>query len=178
MTESDASVLRLAATLLAGEVTPELVAELQAPSTTAALVAIEPACADLLGRPWRPDDFEEAAVEFCRLFILKPAAPPRAAAWLEEVSGVDALVVAGMMQSWMDDGFLKVEPAFAALPPDHVALLLFVLAEIGPGDAAQAAQFQKDHLESWLPDFLLRLEGESAHPLYSLAAKLVRGVLD
>ena len=177
MTESDTNVLRLAATLLATEVTPALLDSLQVPDTRAALSGIEPACADLLERSWQSADFENAAVEFCRLFILNPAAPPRAAAWLEEVSGIDALVVAGMMQSWIDDGFLEVEPAFSTLPPDHVALLLFVLAEIGRDDPDRAAQFRQDQLDSWLPQFLERLEEESGHPFYTLAAKLVRGVL-
>ena len=65
----ESAVQQLAATLLAREVNSELVATLQEPATAAILKQLEPSCIELLGREWSKKDFNDAAVEFCRLFI-------------------------------------------------------------------------------------------------------------
>ena len=74
----EAAVAQLAASLLAHEIDASILASLQQPDTAKILTQIEPSACDLLEQDWAAEDFETAAVEFCRLFILNPAAPARA----------------------------------------------------------------------------------------------------
>ena len=161
----ESAVQQLAATLLAREITPELLATLQEPSTAAVLKQLEPSCIELLEKEWGEEEFDDAAVEFCRLFVLNPAAPARAAAYFEE----NELDIASRIQFMLDNGFLELPKSFQTLSPDHIALLLLVQTTLGGEDAVQ---FKKDNL-SWLPEFSKKLATESQHPLYQLAAKLI-----
>ena len=77
----EAAVAQLAASLLAHEIDASRLASLQQPETSLILQKIEPRVASLLNKKWAPQDFEDAAVEYCRLFILDPVAPARAAAY-------------------------------------------------------------------------------------------------
>ncbi|MDB4272997.1 molecular chaperone TorD family protein [Akkermansiaceae bacterium] len=161
----EAAVQQLAATLLAREVNPELLATLQEPSTAAILKQLEPTCAELLEREWTKEDFDDAAAEFCRLFILEPAVPARAAAYFTE----NDLEIAARIQFMLDNGFLELPEGFQTLSPDHIAILLLVQTTLAGEDAVQ---FKKDNL-SWLPEFSGKLASESGHPFYQLAAKLI-----
>ncbi|MDB4354137.1 hypothetical protein N9Z02_02420 [Akkermansiaceae bacterium] len=161
----EAAVQQLAATLLAREVNPELLATLQEPSTAAVLKQLEPACAELLEREWVKEDYDDAAAEFGRLFILEPTVPARAAAYFEK----DDLEIAGRIQFMLDNGFLELPEGFLTLSPDHIAILLLVQTTLGGEDVVQ---FKKDNL-SWLPKFSGKLATESRHPFYQLAAKLI-----
>jgi len=164
----ESAVAQLAASLLAHEIDASVLASLQQPETAVILKQIEPSAGEHLGKEWSADDFEEAAVEFCRLFILQPTAPARAAAYEEKGS----LEVAGRIQFMLDSGFLELPERFQTLAPDHVALLLLVYSSL---EGADALQFKKDNL-AWLSQFSERLESESRHPLYLLAAKILQVV--
>lgn len=164
----ESAVAQLAASLLAHEIDASLLASLQQPETALILEKIEPRVAPLLGKEWASQDFEDAAVEYCRLFILEPVAPARAAAYDEK----NSLEVAGRIQFMLDSGFLELPKRFKTLAPDHVALLLLVYSTLMGDDSIQ---FKGDNL-AWLPDFSARLENESEHPLYLLAAKILRVV--
>jgi len=164
----ESAVAQLAASLLAHEVDASILASLQQPETAAILSQIEPSAKELLAREWTPEDFEEAAVEFCRLFILNPVAPVRAAAYEEDQS----LAVAGRIQFMLDSGFLELPKTYETLAPDHVALLLLVYSSLNDEDAIQ---FKTDNL-AWLLKFSEQLEKEGEHPFYLLAAKILRVV--
>jgi TorA maturation chaperone TorD len=164
----EAAVAQLAASLLAHEIDASLLASLQQPETALILQKIEPRVASLLDKEWTPQDFEDAAVEYCRLFILDPVAPARAAAYDEK----NSLEVAGRIQFMLDSGFLELPKRFKSLAPDHVALLLLVYSTLLGDDSIQ---FKSENL-AWLPDFSARLENECKHPLYLLAAKILRVV--
>ena len=171
MTETmtpEAAVAQLAASLLAYEVDASILASLQQPETAAILKQIEPSSSALLERDWTSRDFEDAAVEFCRLFILNPMAPARAAAY--EAKG--SAQVAGRIQFMLDSGFLELPERYQSLAPDHVALLLLVYSSLSDEDAIQ---FKADNL-AWLGQFSERLEKESDHAIYLLAAKILRVV--
>lgn len=161
----ESAVQQLAATLLAREVTPELVATLQESATAAILKQLEPSCIELLGREWTKKDFNDAAVEFCRLFILEPKVPARAAAYFEEKE----LEIASRIQFMLDNGLLEIPEGFQTLSPDHIAILLLVQTTLAGEDAIQ---FKKDNL-SWLPEFARKLADQSKHPFYQLVAKLI-----
>lgn len=162
----ESAVLQLAASLLAREITPEVLATLQEPGTKAVLTQLEPTCSDLLDKKWTPKDFEEAAVEYCRLFILNPAVPIRAAAWFEDNSPE----IASRIQFMIDNGFLALPESFQTLSPDHLAVLLLVQTTLAGGDATQ---FEADNLASWVPNFANALAQKTTHPLYRLAARLI-----
>ena len=164
----EAAVAQLAASLLAHEIDASVLASLQQPDTAGILKQIEPSVAPLLEKDWGPQDFEDAAVEYCRLFILNPVAPARAAAYEEK----DSLEVAGRIQFMLDSGFLELPERFKTLAPDHIALLLLVYSSLEGDDSIQ---FKGDNL-AWLPDFSDRLENESLHALYLLAAKILKVV--
>lgn len=164
----EAAVAQLAASLLAHEIDASVLASLQQPDTAGILKQIEPAVAPLLEKDWGPQDFEDAAVEYCRLFILNPVAPARAAAYEEK----DSLEVAGRIQFMLDSGFLELPERFKTLAPDHIALLLLVYSSLEGDDSIQ---FKSDNL-AWLSDFSERLENESQHALYLLAAKILKVV--
>ena len=161
----ESAVQQLAATLLAREITPELLATLQEPSTAAVLKQLEPSCIELLEKEWGEEEFDDAAAEFCRLFVLNPIVPVRAAAYFEE----NELEIAGRIQFMLDNGFLEIPESFQSLSPDHMATLLLVQTTLGGEDAIQ---FKKDNL-SWLPEFAEKLTSESQHSLYKLVAKLI-----
>jgi TorA maturation chaperone TorD len=164
----ESAVAQLAASLLSHEIDVSILASLQQPQTAAILTKIEPSSRELLERAWTAEDFETAAVEFCRLFILAPVAPARAAAY----EGNDSLKVAGRIQFMLDSGFLELPATFETLAPDHIALLLLVYSSL---DGEDAMEFKTDNL-GWLSEFSNRLEGESRHPFYLLAAKILRVV--
>lgn len=129
---------------------------------------VEPSAAEVLDREWNKAAFEEAAVEFCRLFILNPAVPARAAAYEDK----NSLEVAGRIQFMLDSGFLEVPERFRSLAPDHVALLLLVESSL---EDADALQFKADNL-AWLPEFSERLRNESKHALYRLVARILQAI--
>jgi len=162
----ESAVLQLAASLLAREVSPEVLATLQEPGTKAVLTQLEPTCAEFLSKPWTPQDFEDAAVEYCRLFILNPAVPVRAAAWFED----DSLEIATRIQFMLDNGFLTLPETFQTLSPDHLAVLLLTRTTLAGEDATQ---FEADNLTPWVPQFAKALAEKTTHPIYRLAAKLI-----
>lgn len=168
MMTPESAVAQLAASLLAHEIDASVLASLQQPETATILKQIEPSVSELLEREWTAGDFEDAAVEFCRLFILNPAAPARATAY----EAKDSLEVAGRIQFMLDSGFLELPERFQALAPDHIALLLLVYSSLGGEDAIQ---FKGDNLK-WLSEFSEKLESESRHPLYLLASKILQVV--
>lgn len=163
----ESAVQQLAATLVAREVTPELLTTLQEPTTAGILTQLEPDCSEALQKSWTAQDFEDAAVEFCRLFILNPAVPARAAAYFEEEKSHE---IASRIQFMLDNGFLELPESFQSLAPDHIALILIVQSSL---DGEDAIQFQADNLAPWASTFAKSLEETTTHPLYRLAAKLI-----
>jgi len=164
----EAAVAQLAASLLAHEIDASILASLQQPETAGVLKTIEPSSRELLEQEWTAEDFENAAVEFCRLFISGPVCPARAAAYEKK----DELEVAGRIQFMLDSGFLELPATYQTLAPDHVALLLLVYSSL---EGEDAMQFKEENL-GWLPDFSKCLEEEAGHPFYLLAARILQVV--
>lgn len=164
----ESAVLQLASFLLAKEVNPELLTILRIPGTTKALTRIEPSCSEILGKDWTDQDFEEAAVEYCRLFILNPAVPARAAAYFPEENAQE---IGSRIQFMIDNGFIDLPENYRSLAPDHIALLLIIHSSLAGDDARQ---FHADNLAPWSDRFADALEQSAQHPLYRLAGKLVR----
>ncbi len=164
----DTSVLQLASFLLAKEITPEILTTLQEPSVRKLLVELEPKAEAILSQEWSEDDFEEAAVEFCRLFILNPVVPARAAAWFEEKPGE----IASRIQFMIDQGFLTLPAPFDKLTPDHMAVLLVIQGSLGEDDDGQ---FWADNVQPWIKRFSKALAEKTNSPLYQLTARILKG---
>jgi len=162
----ESAVRQLAASLLAKEITQEFLTTLMEPATASLLIQLEPSCADLLGKQWSADDYEEASVEYCRLFIVNPVVPARAAAYFEE----QELEIASRIQFMLDNGFLELPEKFQNLAPDHVATLLLIRTSI---EGEDEAQFTADNITPWIPRFAEALLEKTTHPIYRLAARLV-----
>ena len=163
----DNAVLQLASLLIAKEVTPDLLTTLQNPAVSEMLITLEPSAKDLLTRPWTKQDHEDAAVEFCRLFILNPLVPARAAAWIEEKPDE----IAGRIQFMLDQGFLILPEPYLTLTPDHLSVLLLIQCSLGEEDDGQ---FWADNLTPWISRFAKKLRKESTSPLYRLAGHLLK----
>ena len=159
----EAAVAGLAASLLAQEINRETLASLQSPKIVPLLIEIEPEIETLLEKDWDEHDFEDAAVEFCRLFILDPKAPARAAAFEDS----NRPVVASRIQMMIDAGNLNLPERYQSLAPDHIAVLLLVFSSLKEEDG-QA--FKEENL-FWLPQFIDRLLSSEEHVLYRLIAK-------
>lgn len=163
----DNSVLQLASLLIAKEVTPDLIETLQNPAVSKMLISLEPDAKDLLTRNWTTNDYEDAAVEFCRLFILNPTVPARAAAWLEDQPDE----IASRIQFMLDQGFLVLPESHKTLTPDHLSVLLIIQCSLGEEDDGQ---FWNDNVTPWLPSFAKALQEKSTSPLYRLVGKLLQ----
>lgn len=162
----ESAVLQLAATLLAREINPEVLATLQEPGTKTILTHLEPSCSELLDKEWTPQDFEDAAVEYCRLFILNPAVPIRATAWFDD----NSTEIASRIQFMLDNGFLTLPETFQTLSPDHLAVLLLIQTTLAGEDATQ---FEADNLTPWVPKFATALGERTTHPIYRLVSRLL-----
>lgn len=164
----EAAVAGLAASLLTEEINGESLASLQHPEITPLLIEIEPETRDLLGKEWNEKDFEDAAVEFCRLFILDPKAPARAAAYEDS----ERPVVASRIQMMIDAGNLTLPERYQSLAPDHIAILLLIFSSLSEEDGRA---FKEENL-FWLPKFSERLLNNGQHVVYRLIAKSLEAI--
>jgi TorA maturation chaperone TorD len=184
----------LGARLFATEVDAELYRHLASEGVeqlcgSAELVLVEPGLRQL----GVEQALEELAVEYCRLFIGPgPRCPPFASTTLGEA------LLGGRSRSRLE-AFLDLHGVTLAegdqlASPDHVAVELSVLAHLydelaaaGPtpdGDAAlggepaaAAREFLRDHVLTWMPQFLDQVERHAGRALYRSIAQLMQSLL-
>lgn len=184
----------LAARLFATEVDAELYRKLSSESVeqlcrSAGLVLVEPELHELgVDRA-----IEELAVEYCRLFIgPRPLCPPFASTTVGEA------LLGGRSRSRLEE-FLDLHGVAVAegaklVSPDHVALELSVLAHLhdeleatsqapagdtapSGGPVAAARVFLRDHVLTWMPQFLDEVERHAGRALYRSIAQLTQSLL-
>lgn len=139
------------------------------------LEKLEPGCHDYLSRPWRADDFEKAAVDYCSLFILPKGAPPFVSAWLggtPHEHGPRLLAEIGQVSAK-----LGIEVGYANLPVDHFGIVLTLVAEAWEQDAREAVTALEDGLlrsaiESFSPVARQRTQNVLYRALASLLLQL------
>jgi TorA maturation chaperone TorD len=171
----EAAICALLARLFAGELDPALYRQLRSVGGDG-LSWFEPA---LLALP-EADAVEVLSVEYCRLFIgPQPSCPPYASAQL------GAALLGGRPRTRLEaflaqHGVPLPDEAWRVASLDHVAVELAVLAHLYATDASAAviAEFLSDHLLSWAPGFLHRVEAASRHQLYRVAAGLAAALLE
>lgn len=115
---------------------------------------LEPGCEAYLQRDWSDADFEQAAVDFCDLFILSENdTAPRAAAWLDPGGELSPEAVDAVVGTFILEWKIEVPPSYQHLTHDHLALILYVAVVVREQDAGLADTFEESVLDPWLGKF-------------------------
>ena len=173
--EQRAALCDLAAHLLLRELDPPALAAMRAPDALEVLDKLAPGCREHLERAWEAADFDREAAELCRLFVLPGGVSPFAAAWLDEA---EARAVGAACSGALAE--LAVDPSLPdGLPPDHLGIVLLVLAEswrCRDADAMSVSVLTRSLSRGWLAPWCARLAAEARSPLYQALAVLVAAV--
>lgn len=178
-----ARALELACRLLVRELDQEVVEALRQPDLCAALQAYDPGCGaylDALHRGGRPA-FDDAAAEYCALFVLGRRTSPYASAWLDGDPAERGAAVAQAVARWMDQLGVEIAPGqWGNIPRDHVAVLsgTTAIALLAPQPAGErlARSIVAETLP-WVPRFARAVSRETTVPLYRAAARLLEHVV-
>lgn len=166
----------LLAELLHREIDESLLALLRQPEVSAVFTDAEPLCADYIHRDWSAADYEQAAVDFCELFIMpETSCAARAAAWLPIGGVITAETIDTVVHGFISTWKIEVPAGYQALTPDHASLLLYLAAVIRKSEPSQVDEFEAIALQSWLPIFGSEL-AKTKSPLYSVVGKLLVSV--
>ena len=159
----EAALYALLGRLLAAEVDAEFLAVLRSPGVAEVFERAVPACLVEF-------DLEDAAAEYCRLFVLPGGVPAVAGAWLPGEEPNRAAGIAGLVANLKSELQLELPQD---LPPDHAGLLLPLLAWLTGHQADAADDFIDAALRPWLASFARALAGRSNLPLYRAVGKLL-----
>lgn len=175
-----AGLYLLFAELLHRELDPPLRKLLLQPDVLDVFVQIEPACAHYLGKTWNEDDYEQAAVDFCDLFIMPesgsaPRAAPRAAAWLEVGGALSAESVDAVVSQFITEWKIEVPPSYQYLAYDHIALILYLSVVIAEQDLALAEEFKTAVMNPWIGSFSNSLKNATS-PVYSALGAMLLSI--
>jgi TorA maturation chaperone TorD len=171
--ESIIGLQLLLAELLHREIDSSLLTLLRQPEVSAVFSDAEPLCAEYIHREWSEDDFEQAAVDFCDLFIMpETSCAARAAAWLSIGGVITAETVDALVHGFVSTWNIEVPVNYQALTSDHASLLLYLSAVIRQAEPDQVAEFDAIALNSWLPAFGSEL-AKTRSPLYSVIGQLL-----
>ncbi len=168
----------LFAELIHREVNPQLLELLRQPEVLKGFTEIDPACADYFSKEWSESDFENAAVDFCDLFILpESGSAPRAAAWLEIGGDLTAEVVDSVVTKFITEWKIHVPPSYQHLAYDHLSLIFYICVVIAEKDEALAAEFEAAVLTPWAGKFGDSL-AQSSSPLYRSLGIMISHLLE
>ncbi len=174
--ESPESIIRLQlllAELLHREIDESLLALLRQPEVSAVFTAADPLCADYIHKDWSDADYEEAAVDFCDLFLMpETACAARAAAWLPIGGAISAETIDTLVHGFVSTWKIEVPASYQTLTPDHASLLLYLSAVIRQSEPSQVDEFESIALHSWLPALGSEL-AQTTSPLYSVIGQLL-----
>ncbi len=174
---AQAALCLLAARLLLREMDEPARAALLEEGAHQVLDKLAPGCAAYLEAPWSEQTIETAAAEYCRLFLLPGGAPPFVSAWLADGTDQGHAVVA---QCEAAAEALGLEgPTPDNLPPDHLGVLMIVLAEawqVADAEGQPARVMRAELLGTWLDSFLAKLEALTVNPLYRALGGVIRGI--
>lgn len=139
-----ASLARLVAHFLLHEIDEPGLGILRQPEMLEAFEKLEPGCRAYLTRDWQAADFEQAAVDYCSLFVLPGGAPPFAGAWLGGAPDEHGSRLLGRISQVAQR--LEVDARYANLPADHLGLLLTLQAEAWQQEDPQTAELLEDEV--------------------------------
>lgn len=158
----EASLYNLLARLLSTEIDADFLTLLQSEDIRGIFEQIHPGCLNI--------DFDDAATEYCRLFILPKGVPALASAWLSGENAVIPTLVHHL------ESTLQL-----SLPgdqrPDSAAVLLPLMAWLIENQAEASADFKAIALDPWIPAFAEALHEQANLPIYQVTAKLLQALL-
>ncbi len=173
-----ASVARLIAHFLLCEIDEDGLRTLLQPDVLEILEKLEPGCAEYLEGDWHAADFEQAAVDYCSLFVLPKGAPPFASAWLGGTPHEHGPRLLALIRQVA--GRLEIDLGFENLPADHLGLVLSLWAEAVEREASEAAAIvEVELLQPVVHDFCRAARDGTQNVFYrgmaSLLDQLFRG---
>lgn len=173
-TDAWGSLATLVVHLVLRELEPASLAALCQEDVLTVLDKLEPGCGDYLaGRTWEPADFDEAAADYCDVFILGKKTAPYASAWLSGDPLVNGPRLAVRVSEVATS--LGLDPAvLAELPPDHLGVLLSLVIEAWQRRPELADDLVDELLASWVPALGEALQSHSRSPLYRALGSLMR----
>lgn len=137
------------------------------------LEKLEAGCSEYLaGYAWRAEDFDECAADYCELFLMPTGALPRASVWL----GGEPLEHGPRIAARVEEAVahLGLDPReLAGLPPDHVGVLLQLVAVAWEAEASYASRLQEELLRPWAPAFSAAVLKRTNNVFYRAAARLL-----
>ncbi len=178
-----AVALEVAARLVVRELDHAVVESLRAPALRDALSAYDSDCAAYLDAldAGGADALEQAATEFCSLFVLGKNTSPHASAWLGSDPAETGAAITRSVAGWMDQLGVEVAPGdWGNIPRDHLAVLcgLVAIALHAPHPAGERlARTIAVEALGWVPAFAEAVEHATTNPLYRAAARLAEHAL-
>jgi TorA maturation chaperone TorD len=170
-------LMQLLGRLLVEELNPELIDILTQPDVLAVFGQADPDCVAYLSQTWDAAAYEQAAVDYCHLFILPKGVAPMASAWTENAENL-SIQIQQSVASLRTSVDLALPEAFGALPEEHAGLLLFIAGRLAfaedPDIREQAPPFLQATAASWLGKFSDALAGSTTGPFYRSVGILLR----
>jgi TorA maturation chaperone TorD len=179
-----ARLLEVCSRLLLSEVDAKCLTALRDPALRTPLAQLEATLPDWLGRdPWSAHRFDEAAADFCELFVLSPGTSPCASAWLGDEPARIGAAFNTHVEHWCGALGLAISNApLGRVPRDHVAVLLGLYAhatlKADEASSALAAEIYDSALAPWIPRFARAVLKKTRNPLYRAVARLLDQLLE
>ena len=159
-------LLQLSGLLLSEELKHESLALLEEDAIRSVLIGLEPEVETFLNQEWNGEALEEAAVEYCHLFVLPKGISPMASAWTskDEAENISLHIqtVSATLRSAVE---IHLPTKLGALPPEHAARLLSTAAGLAASREldiqSQAIPFLQATTVPWLGKFSERLSQNS-----------------
>ncbi|MCG8416586.1 MAG: molecular chaperone TorD family protein [Proteobacteria bacterium] len=146
---------------------------------------LQPGCESYLSRHWTDEDYDDAAAEYCALFVLPGKVPLIASYWIPGATEeIGHQLVAGVREVLQRFALSVAALHTGNVPGDHVGLLSLLAAYLYQQDDPLAAQHGRDFVETfvspWVPAFTGALLAKTENPFYRalghLLAQLIRTV--
>lgn len=153
---------------------------LRAPEMSAALSKLDPQLDAYLDREWTADDFDDAAAEYCALFVLPRGVTQNASYWIPgDTAEVGHKLVAGVHQVLNNFELSVEELPMGNVPHDNVGLLLLLAAHLYEVDETSSSSsthgddFVANFVSPWGPAFSAALLGKTQNPVYRAVGHLL-----
>ncbi|MEM7383939.1 MAG: hypothetical protein AAF514_03255 [Verrucomicrobiota bacterium] len=163
-------LFQLLGRLLCEELNPGLIDLLQAPDINAILIANHPNCAAYLARPWDECEFERAATEYCRLFVLPGGISPLAGAWVKKGDQSPGVGIDQLVRAVSSEIELPLPRSVETMPSEHGGRLLSIggrlMCASDPGIASQGLTFLQATTIPWMKSFSQALSQVPESPFY------------
>jgi len=151
---------------------------LRAPEISDALNKLDDRCHSYLHRSWSEADYEEAAAEYCALFVLPKGVTQCASYWISGSTEENAnAIVTGVRTILTDFGLALHETEMGRIPEDNAGLLLLLAGQLYEMDATEDSQhgdvFVEQYIAPWARSFCAALAGKTDNPVYLAMAALL-----